>query len=201
MAEIIAAYISLGIAVASILFVVWDHFKDDRLLTKRVKSFYQDIEELIFSFYNSYNYRELWSKNKNNKHYEAKVFESEKKHVFYRGKVNHNFAEYSKYLGLTYYSGSGFYINGYNYFIESNGGVFNFYTRFTSAPELDRKRSFYDSVSGLYVFNEENLTIINNFLDTLRTHWNKYYHKKILFFTLRKKLKPKIDFSELPITN
>ena len=54
MAEIITPYISLGIAVASILFVVWDHFKDDRLLTKRVKSFYQDIEELIFSFYNSY---------------------------------------------------------------------------------------------------------------------------------------------------
>lgn len=197
MAEIITTYISLGIAVASILFVLWDHYKDDRLMSKRVKSFYQDIEEQIFSFYNSYNYRELWSKNKDNKQYEAKFFEYEKKHVFYRGKVNHNFDEYSKYLGLTYYAGNGFYINGSNYFIEKNGGIFNFFTRFASAPELNRKRSFFDSTSGVYIFNEESIRIINSFLEALRAHWNKYYHKRILFFTFRKKLKPKRDFFKL----
>ena len=69
MAEIITPYISLGIAVASILFVVWDHFKDDRLLTKRVQSFYGNIEGLIFSYYKMKLSLEKFNESKE-KHYE-----------------------------------------------------------------------------------------------------------------------------------
>jgi hypothetical protein len=51
MAEILIGYTGLFIALVSIGIVIWDHFKDDRLLTKQVQFFYESIENLIFSRY------------------------------------------------------------------------------------------------------------------------------------------------------
>jgi len=40
--------IGVFIGVIAILIVVWDHFKDDRLLYRQVQEFYEDIEKLIY---------------------------------------------------------------------------------------------------------------------------------------------------------
>jgi len=42
-----------GILLVEVLYIIWDHFKDDRLLTEQVQEFYEDIEKLIFYFYRS----------------------------------------------------------------------------------------------------------------------------------------------------
>ena len=34
-----------------ISYLIWDHIKDDRSLTKKVQEFYDDIECLIFYYY------------------------------------------------------------------------------------------------------------------------------------------------------
>lgn len=127
------------------------------------------------------------------KEVENKFYEISKKHVFYLGKVKHNFAEYSKFLGLTYYLGVEFYINDSNYFIRNTGIIYRFSSNLPTNPKLQRKRCFYDAKSGEDIFNDESIKIINDFLKSLRDHWNLYYSKHLF----RKKLKSKLDFSLL----
>jgi len=42
-------YLSLGVSIAVLFFVIWDHIKDDRILAREVQDFYSDIELLIFT--------------------------------------------------------------------------------------------------------------------------------------------------------
>ncbi len=39
------------IGIVAIIIVIWDHYKDNKLLTQRVQSFYETIENLIITFY------------------------------------------------------------------------------------------------------------------------------------------------------
>jgi len=39
------------VGIVAIIIVIWDHFKDDRQLTRQVQGFYDDIEHLLYSFY------------------------------------------------------------------------------------------------------------------------------------------------------
>ncbi len=54
-------------------------------------------------------------------------------------------------------------------------------------------RIFWDNEAKNYILNEDSITIINKFLETLRNYWKEHHYKKIF----RKKLRPKIDFTEL----
>ena len=47
----IIGIVGFTIALISIIIVIWDHFKDDRLLSKQVQEFFEDIENVIFTFY------------------------------------------------------------------------------------------------------------------------------------------------------
>ena len=192
MAEPIITYISLGIAIASILFVVWDHFKDDRLLTKRIKNFYETIENVIFHFYKMKMAELLWVQDPENKTYENVFAESEKQHLFHMGKILQNFGDYSKYLGLTQYRGEK-YMNSSNYLLERKGNILTFYTNIKSNPKMHPRAAFWEDHSKKYHFNEDSIKIIEEFLGTLRLFWKNNYYK--LFF--RRKLKKIIDFSQL----
>jgi len=48
--EIIIVYLSLSVSIFVLVFIIWDHLKDDRILTKEVQEFYQDIENLIYTY-------------------------------------------------------------------------------------------------------------------------------------------------------
>lgn len=197
MAEIILTYISLGIAIISILFVVWDHFKDDRLLTKRAQSFYKNIENLIFYFFKMKATEKLWDESPDNKEYENNFSEYETKHLFYMGRFQQNFEEYSKYLGLTKYRGDQVFMNGSDYLLERTGDILNLYTNIKASPKLNRNRTFWDNNRKKHILNDGSIIMINNFLETLREFWKKHYYKPIF----RKNLKQKLDFSELAIKN
>lgn len=197
MAETITSYVSLGIAIASILLVVWDHFKDDRLLKKRVQSFYENIEGLIFSWYQIILNQEKFKEDNVNTLYEEIFFKYQKKNTFYRGIVDQSFEDLSKYLGLTYFNKPHYYYSNDNeYFIKHTGSVHKFTrqsNQFLPSPAV----CFFDEGYTKIVIDDDNITIINNFLENLRNHWNTYYYKRIL----RKKLKPNLDFSDLLNSN
>ncbi len=192
MAEIFTTYISLGIATASILFVLWDHYKDDRILSKRVQNFYKNIEGLIFSNYKMKINVEKFEETKETC-YETEFFKYQKQNVYYRGIVNQVFEDMAKYVGLTYHKRPNYYYTKDNdYFIDKIGDFYNLYCQLNNAIQLGNKFSFYNEQLKKTVVDTQSIKIINDYLETLRKHWNKYYFKRIL----RKKLKPKIDFNE-----
>jgi hypothetical protein len=193
MGEIIISFIGLSIATISILIVFWDHFKDDRLLTKRVHYFYENIEGLTFSFYQIEKSKFSFIESKGIKEYEDVFFKFEKRNIFFRGIIEQSFEYLSKYLGLAYFSKPNYYIsNNHDYYIEHTGTVYNFYCELNKT-RLGKRNSFKNNELNKYIIDESAIEIINNFLEKLRDHWNKYYSKKLF----RKKLKPKLDFSEL----
>lgn len=156
MAEIITTYISLGKAVASILFVVWDHFKDDRLLKKRVQSFYENIECLIFSWYQIILNQEKFKENNVNTLYEEIFFKYQKKNIFYRGIIDQSFEDLSKYLGLTYSNKPHYYYSNDNeYFIKHTGSVHKF-TRQSNQALPSPAVCFYDEGYTKIIIDYEN---------------------------------------------
>ena len=127
MVELTTTYVSLGIALASILFVVWDHFKDDRLLTKRVQSFYSDLEGLVYTYYKTKLIRDQFDESDDKNSCEEHFFKYQRENVFFRGKVSLLFEAFSKYLGLTYFRRPSIYcIQNYDYLIESTGSFQKF---------------------------------------------------------------------------
>lgn len=47
--EDILVYVSLAVSIAVLFFIIWDHIKDDQILSHEVQDFYSDIEMLIFT--------------------------------------------------------------------------------------------------------------------------------------------------------
>ncbi len=166
MVEIITTYISLGIATASILFVLWDHYKDDRLLTKRVQNFYKNIEGLIFSNYKMKLNLEKFDENKES-YYETEFFKYEKQNVYYRGIVKQVFEDMAKYLGLTYHSRPQYYYTkDADYFIDHIGDVYNLYSQLP-ATHLGNKFSLYNEQLKKIVIDTNSIKIINDFLESI----------------------------------
>lgn len=88
MVDIIIGYVGLGIALISLAIVFWDHFKDDRLLSKKVQEFYEDLEWLIYSDYMMNNFQNLFDENNIiNEEFEKEYYNYELKNVYYRCKV------------------------------------------------------------------------------------------------------------------
>ncbi|MFW9875926.1 MAG: hypothetical protein ACFFG0_22725 [Candidatus Thorarchaeota archaeon] len=195
MTEGILGYFGIGISLIALFIVFWDHWKDDRLLTKRVQEFYEDIEWLIFSNYNKIIYTKLFDENRiPNKECEQEIFVYTKKNYFYMGKVAQRFEEFSKYLGLTYYNKPHNYLNDSEHLIDKLGEINHFYSDLSKNVRFNQRKSFYDPKLAKYDIDKKEIKIIEIFLETLRTYW-KIYYKKGKFF--RKKLHPKINFYDL----
>ncbi|MFW9972016.1 MAG: hypothetical protein ACFFDF_17635 [Candidatus Odinarchaeota archaeon] len=196
MSENISGYFGLGISLIALFIVFWDHWKDDRLLSKRVQEFYEDIEWLIFSNYKKIIYQILFDTSTDQlKEYEKESFNFRKKNYFYMGKIAQRFEEFSKYLGLTFYGGPrNYYINESDYFIDKTGEIYHFYSDLNRNITINQLKSFYDQNSAKYVIDKKAINIIENFLETLRTYWKIYYKKGKLF---RRNLHPRLNFLEL----
>ena len=190
MVEIFIGYIGLFIALLSIGIVIWDHFKDDRLLTKQVQFFYESIENLIFSRYNMNNFRNQVSDLKTLDESSLKYLKFyEIQNLIYKTKVNELIDDYAKYIGLFYEGGrhkfyNSSFIKGINYTLESSG---NFYEHIHSADKvLVEARVFFHPKKVSTAILEQEIDIINKFLTNLRNYWKDYYYK----IPFRKKLKP-----------
>jgi len=160
--EIFSGFIGL----IAILIVFWDHFKDDRLLTKQVQEFYEDIENLIYTFIQ---YKSGKGSPKDN---------PEQRNLYYHFKVKQNFDAYSKYLGLTIFEQQEKYFNNSDCILRTTGELWH---RSIGVDE-QRLLSNYKNI--------KNIDPILDYLKILRDHWEKSYGK-ILF---RRKLKQKKKF-------
>ncbi|MFW9872667.1 MAG: hypothetical protein ACFFG0_06150 [Candidatus Thorarchaeota archaeon] len=195
MSESILGYFGLVISLIALFIVFWDHWKDDRLLTKRVQGFYEDIEWLIFSNYKKIIYQIFFDTSADQiREYERENFNYRTKNYFYMGKIAQRFEDFSKYLGLTYYIGPKNYINESEYFIDRMGEIYHFYSDLSRNIGFNKRKSFYDPDLETYVIDNEAISIIETYLESLRTYWEIYYKKGKLF---RRKLHPKINFLEL----
>jgi len=165
--------IGVFIGVTAILIVVWDHFKDDRLLCRQVQKFYEDIEELIYSYYLIY------------KSGEEKPIENPKQqNTYYNYKIKQNFEKYCNYLGLTMLEevDSYYYCNKSDFDLGNNGVLY-----YNHGGE-DR-----DSVINPHHPSSKYISVLDEYLKTLRNYWERNYSKPLF----RPKLKKKIDFSTI----
>ncbi|MFX1366411.1 MAG: tetratricopeptide repeat protein [Promethearchaeota archaeon] len=187
------------LSLVIVLYLIWDHLKDDRLLTKRVQEFYSDIENLIYYYYCNEIAKEFL------KIYRGKIEiplklqelnESSNKHYFYKIKVKKAFKRNSKYLGLISLKeekekeeqekkgekeeekkGKSDYINE-TFMILNEEGVLT-------------KRLGSKIIKDCSDIKPEEIDEINKYLESLRTYWTSKHHK---FFT--PKLEEKVDFKK-----
>ena len=185
--EIIIVYLSLSVSMFVLFFIIWDHLKDDRLLTKEVQEFYDDIEKLIYT-YIQIEYYSLIESNKTQND-ELKKLEKYKNHdiiqnSFIQLKVSQNFSKLSNFIGLTVNKESKLYLNGTIYILNDNGLI------------LKRNLETYtqDIIIESYIdIKDKEISDILNYLTSLRFYWKKHY-SKILF---RPILKQRVNFYDL----
>ena len=193
-------YISGIIGIFAITIVLWDHFIDDRLLTRRIQLFYENIENLIFSYYKYHILEER---------IEREPLEEETKkeqlHLLYTHRIDNNyysnvfiqnFDECAKYLGLTRSDESRFYVN---FYINGEKFFFNKDGRFLKRPYENNRLTGTGKVDafwslGFFIFTEKEINIFNEFLVNLRNYWKENYTKRKMF---RGKLSGKLDFKQL----
>jgi len=103
---------------------MWDHLKDDRLLTKQVQEFYDDIEHLIFTYLQIEYYRLIEStKTQDDELTKLKKYKNRDiiQNSFIQLKVNQNFKELSNFIGLTINKEKNSYLNGTIYILNIDG--------------------------------------------------------------------------------
>ena len=194
--EIVSITLSTCLTALIISFIIWDHIKDDRFLTKQVQGFFGNIEGLVFTYYyhnlykalfnvlksihdtglsvyNSINYGEI------DKQFASKLF-------FLREKVRLGIKDYGKYLGII--SNQREEIGKSN--LENENILDVIYYSHT-----DMILSYYGELSDLSgnlivkdftkITQEKEGWDIYYFLGSLRDYWQNKYKKTLL----RKKLK------------
>lgn len=88
--------------IIAIIFVIWDHIKDERRLTKRVQKFHEDIEKYIYSSTKIAIHFNLYNQCPNIK---SQILQEYLENLRIKQTslefIRQTFNEYSKYLGIT----------------------------------------------------------------------------------------------------
>ena len=187
--QIVLTFLSLGLSLAVLIFIIWDHIKDDQILRREVQQFYEDIEMLIFTHIQIRYYQALESKDKLNGDKELVSLTKNKnrdniQNDYLKTKINQHFIDYSKYLGLSLNIEKENYLNGTVFILNKDG--------------LLSKRSVeeYKDIPIIHNYTEIGKAEINeilNYLNSLRFYWKKWYSK----FIFRPELTQKVNFYDL----
>ncbi|MFX1411147.1 MAG: hypothetical protein ACFFA6_12400 [Promethearchaeota archaeon] len=187
--EVILVFVSLGVSIAVLFFIIWDHIKDDRILGREVQDFYSDIEMLIFTNL-QVKYYELLQKNIGQmEEQELKtIIKNKNRDViqknYLEAKISQNYKLLAKYLGLTYNKENNAYLNGTIYLLKTDG------TLLKRNIESNREEIIITSYAEIKPQQVKDLLI---YLNSLRFYWKKRYYKVIF----RPQLHQKISFDEL----
>jgi len=108
--ELLGIILNTCLTALIIFFIICDHIKDDRLLTKQVQEFYWNIEGLIYTYYYYNLYKALFNilRSFNVKQFEdykainyGEIDRQFKNKLFYlREKVRLGIKDYGKYIGI-----------------------------------------------------------------------------------------------------
>jgi hypothetical protein len=179
--------ISLTISTLVLIFIIWDHLKDDRILAKQVQEFYNDIEMLIFTDIQINYYESVDLKEKlNNELTQLTKYKNRDiiQNSYLEVKIRQNFSKYSDYMGLTLDRENKNYLNNTVYLLNE-GGILSKRNFETSGIE--------DIIKSYQEIKKEEIFEIEKFLNSLRFYWRKNYKK----FIFRPNLRSKVDFNEL----
>ncbi len=182
-------YVSLGVSIAVLLSIIWDHIKDDRILTVEVQDFYSDIEMLIFTNLQVKYYEMLQTNKGKMEEQELKIIIKNKNRDviqknYLEAKIKQNFKLFAQYLGLTYNKEKNSYLNGTIYILKNEGSL------------LKRNVESYteeDIISSFTEIKPQQIKELLIYLNSLRFYWKKKYYKLIF----RPQLHQKISFDEL----
>ncbi len=171
----ILVYIGVAINISVLFIIIWDHIKDDRILSMQIQEFYEDIESLIFTNLQVKYYEALETVEGKMEAQELSALKKNKnrdiiQQNYLSTKILQHFELYSQYLGLTYNSENQYYLNGTVYILKTDGVLL--------------KRNFETNVPDTIVesyteIKKEKITEILNFLNSLRFQWKKRYKKAI----------------------
>ncbi len=182
-------FISLGVSIAVLFLLIWDHLKDDRILSVEVQDFYRDIEMLIFTNLQVKYYEILQTNKGEMEEQELKTLIKNKnrdviqKNYLY-AKINQYFHLYARYLGLTHNKENDAYLNGTIYILKTDGSLLK--RNIESNTEENLITSYTE-------INSPQITEILVYLNSLRFYWKKKYYKLVF----RPQLKQKIVFDDL----
>ena len=191
----ILVYISLGVSFAVLFFIIWDHIKDDRILSREIQDFYTDIEMLIFTNLQVKYYEKLQTSKGEMDEQELKSLVKNKNRdiiqkSYLNTKINQNFKLYAQYLGLTHNRENDAYLNGTIYILKTDGNLLK------RNIEFNTEESIINSYTEI---RPEHIKEILIYLNSLRFYWKKKYykvifrphlHQKIVFDNLLGYLKP-----------
>ncbi|MFW9785890.1 MAG: hypothetical protein ACFFFB_26635 [Candidatus Heimdallarchaeota archaeon] len=187
--EDILVYISLGVSIAVLFFIIWDHVKDDRILAREVQDFYSDIEMLIFTNIQVKYYEILQKSKENMEEQELKtLIKNKNRDVIQKNyldtKIHQNFNLYAQYLGLAFNNEKNLYLNGTIYVLKNDGMLLK--RNIESNTEEPIITSYIE-------ITPQQIGELNTYLNSLRFYWKKKYYK----FVFRPHLHQKIVFSNL----
>jgi hypothetical protein len=185
----IIVYISLIVSLIVLFFIIWDHLKDDRILTMRVQEFYEDIEMLIFTMLQVKYYEALQETESDMDEKQLSMLKKNKnrdviQNAYLMKKIYQNFNLFSNYLGLTHDKDNKSYITGTIYLLNEDGAILK---RNIELNTINPLITSYREIS------RNQISEILIFLNSMRFYWNKKYKKSIF----RPALIQKIDFNAL----
>jgi len=187
--EDILVYLSLGISIAVLFFIIWDHIKDDRILAREVQDFYNDIEMLIFTNLQVKYYEILQGNTGIMEEQELKALIKNKNRDiiqknYLNTKINQNFKFYAHYLGLTYNKENNAYLNGTIYILKADGSLLKRNIEFNTEEDI---------VTSYTEINPQQIKELMIYLTSLRFYWKKKYYK----FVFRPHILQNIVFDDL----
>ena len=187
--QIFLTTLSLGLSLMVLIFIIWDHIKDDKILAREVQQFYEDIEMLIFTHIQIRYYQALESTDKFNQGEDLSVLIKNKnrdniQNDYLKTKINQHFHDYSKYIGLSFNIEKENYLNGTIFILSKDGLV------------SKRNVEDYKDIPIISNYTEITKTQIQEiliYLNSLRFYWKKWYSKLIF----RPELKQTVNFYDL----
>lgn len=185
----IIVYLSLGVSILVLFFIIWDHLKDDKILTLKVQEFYEDIEMLIFTKLQVKYYDALQENETEIDEKQLSMLKKDKnrdviQNIYLMKKIDQNFNLFSSYLGLTRDKSNNSYITGTIYLLNEDGCLLKRNIELNTVNPL---------ITSYREITKEQVSEILIFLNSMRFYWNKKY-KKLIF---RPELMQKIDFNAL----
>ena len=185
MAEIWEFWLPFSIALAGFLILIYDHIKDDRQLTKKVKEFYEAIENLIILYYSELileKRREVSNEDDRIEKLKNERVKIRIKHSYYQEFIKYHAENLFKYLGIIYSGDNKNKIinKNTNYVLRTGGQL-----RFKDLEGEPRNIKEVNVIPDLLDITPEQIEKIDYFLASLRQYW-KDNHYKWLF-------RPKIE--------
>lgn len=185
----LVAIVSLVTSISVLFFIIWDHIKDDRILSMEVQEFYEDIEMLIYTNLQVEYYESLQEKEEKIDADEiTKLKKNKNRDVIQKNylttKIKQHFKLYSQYLGLTINKDDSAYLNGTIFILKQDGILLK------RNIESNTEEMIFTNYTDI---KQAQITEILNYLNSLRFYWGKKYRK----FIFRPGISQKIDFSIL----